>query len=98
MIHEFEGLHLSVLVGVGAFQDGEEMLRLGDHAIAVGRLMKNIVAPTFRACPERGEGSARAELKFGATKRHQPNRAPARQVDLGIPDVDSVPRAGLAGD
>jgi hypothetical protein len=29
------------------------------------------VAPTFRACPERGEGSAHAELKFGATTRRQ---------------------------
>ena len=28
--------------------------------------MKKIVAPTFRACPERSEGSARAELKLRA--------------------------------
>jgi hypothetical protein len=29
--------------------------------------MKNTVAPTFRACPEQSEGSARAELKLSAT-------------------------------
>jgi hypothetical protein len=59
MNHEFEGLCLSVFVGVRVFQDGEELLRLGDHATTV--------------------------------------RALAGEVDLGIPDVDVVPRAGPGG-
>jgi len=68
MNHEFEGLLLRVFVGVRVFQDGEELLRLGDQVIAV--LMKNRIALTFRACPEPGEGSAGAELKLSATTRN----------------------------
>ena len=38
MNHESQGLCLGVFVGLGVFQDGEELLRLGDHAITVRAL------------------------------------------------------------
>jgi len=38
MNHEFEGLCLSVFFGLRVFQDGEELLRLDDHAITVRAL------------------------------------------------------------
>ncbi len=38
MNHEFERLYLNLFCGVRVFQDGEELFRLGDHAIAVTAL------------------------------------------------------------
>jgi hypothetical protein len=57
MKNEFERPCLRGFVDIRVFQDGEELFRLGDHAIPM--LMKNGGAPTFR--------SARAELKLSAT-------------------------------
>ena len=47
MNHEFEGLCLSVFVSVRVFQDGEELFRLGDHAITV-RALAGQVDPGIR--------------------------------------------------
>ena len=39
MNHEFEGLRFGILVNTRVLQNGEELLRLGDHAITVRALM-----------------------------------------------------------
>lgn len=42
MNHEFEGLRLSVSVSVRVFQDGEELLRLGDYAVTIRTLASKV--------------------------------------------------------
>ena len=55
MNNEFEGPCLRVLVRARVFQDGEELFRLGDHAIFVmyatcWQLGWNALAPSERQC------------------------------------------------
>ena len=38
MNHEFEGLRFGILVDTQVLQNGEELLRLGDHAITITAL------------------------------------------------------------
>jgi hypothetical protein len=48
---------------------GEELFRLGDYAITVRSLMKNMIARPFRASPKRGEAEASLTNRAGLRPR-----------------------------